>query len=578
MKKILIVIFLIIFLFYAPVINASSNMMSTDSLIIFIHGFNGDSVSSWTNNQTKENWPELIRKDKELQHFTAETYSYEAEFFKQGITTNELATRFMEFLTSRSDAYDNIYIIAYSFGGVISIDAIQRLSQFDNEAFKKIKAVFLIASPLRGVNLLNKGLQFLFPNSSIPDLRKFDINSYLQKIDNGFRVLKIDRTKTGEHVPLVYVTYETKKTKKFKVVDLNEIFPYHDDPIGAFPAEKNHLEISKPKDAKDEIYIWVKKRLLQIAVGVDLPNLVDIDTVLNKSEFYLDTQSRLSINEFNVKQLPPLRIFGEIPYSEFACFDYEIFRKIIDNKNEILFSNELSNPVVTLRFYIEKPKGNLIIYLDDIQFNPLNPKASFQNRLAFLQFQRMLIHNAKLVFWNLEEDKVLFRTGHALPTNLRYNPNIEFIRDIIQKIVNIERYFGIQLQYRTKFTESDIKTIAYIDDVLQGKEIKLGNSHTIHIKNIDEKRDFLSKMKPENYVGGFRYHYHLESEPITLFTSELDLGENLLKISDANFVPSLKEIEDDSFPLPITVQITSKDSTRDILLWHYKSPVKYKVD
>ena len=573
-----ILIFLILFLLYTPANSESSDMMSANSLIIFIHGFNGDSVSSWTNNQTKENWPELIRKDKELQHFTAETYSYEAKYFEQGLTTHELATRFMEFLTSKSDVYDNIYIIAHSFGGVISIDATQRLSQFDNEAFKKIKAVFLIASPLRGINLLNKGLQFILPNHSIPDLRKLDINSYLQKIDNEWRVLTIDRTRTGEHLPFVYVTYETKRTKGFKVVELNEIFPYHDDPMGPFPAEKNHIEISKPKDANDEIYIWVKKRLLQITAGVELPNLVDIDKVLNKSEFYLDTQTKLPIDDFDVKQLPPLRIFSEIPYSGFTCFDYEIFRKIIDNKDEILFSNEHSNPVVTLRFYIKKPRGNLIIYLDDLQFNPLNPKASFQNRLAFLQFQRMLIHNAKLVFWDLEKDKVLFRTGHTLPTNLRYDPNIEFVRDIIQKIVNIERYFGIQLPYRTKFTESDINTITYIDNVLQGKEIKVGNSYALTIKNEEEKNYFLNKMEAGDYFGGFRYQYHSEREPITLFSIELDLGNNLFKIPDANFVPSLKEIENSNLNLPVIIQITSKDPTRDILLWHYRSPVKHKVD
>ncbi|HBB67963.1 MAG: hypothetical protein A2X28_07130 [Elusimicrobia bacterium GWA2_56_46] len=576
---------LIYILFASQALGAQSpTAPKKENLIVFIHGFMGNNQATWTNHDSKAFWPDLIKSDDKFLSFDTDTYSYTAALTQQSLTTNELSTRFLEYLMQKTQEYNNVFIIAHSFGGIITMDTLSKLADSETKVFEKIKGIFLLAVPFKGTDIVTKSLRYLVPSQIMDELEASNTNSFLQNLDT--RWLKLTKERAREHklLPQIHVAYETKKTgvlffRKI-LVDRNALFPYHDDlTAGPLPAQTNHSDIAKPSSNKDEIYRWAARYIDRILEGYSPTIIADYGVNLEQSKYYFDTQSELPASVFSTKALPPLRIFSEDPYSSFNCFDYEQFRLIKETSDYLVFSNENDKSPTTLRFYYMRSTRNVIFYFGDVVFNASKEDASYTNRLDFSKFIRALTNNARLVFWDIEKDSPLFRTGHVLPTNIMSRDNAELIESILQEIVQIERYFGIKFRYRTKYTMVDIEKIKYIGEVLRGKEISLGKTITITLSTLDEKKRFLRGLIPADYIEGYRYHFDFEDEKGDLFGTAIDLGKRNIRVPEAEFKPNAQYLKEnlDKSTGPVTIQIDSLNPNIPIKLWHYRQMVTHEL-
>lgn len=571
-------IFLVVFQKYS--VAQEMPMATKTNLIVFVHGLMGDSRATWTNAASRAYWPDLLKSDPIFGSFDIESYSYPAGFAERGQSLNELAIQFSEYLIQLSRKYDHIFLVGHSYGGVISLDAIMKLAESDPDLFDRIQAVFLLGSPFRGTPNVTKTVRYLAPNLIFEELKEININSYLQALDSKWRNLTM--VKDGHHVPYVFVTYETKKTRvgllnSRVLVDLNSLFPHsRHDP---YPARgKDHHGIAKPLDNQDDIYLWVAERIKRILEGYSPIVLNDLGINLGQSGYLFDTQSHLPENLFLSKRLPPVRIFTELPYSTYSCFDFEEFRLIQENSDRLVFSNEASSPAVIFRFYFVRKSGNLVINFEDMVPNEKRA-ISYVNRLDFMRFQRALMSNARIVFWDINKDAILFRTGHTLPTNLMWDKRAGVVEELLHEIVRIERAFQIAFDFHRQYSQKDLQTIEYVHDVLNGKEIEVVSPFPVLLSNATEKQEFLKQLTPEDYSGGYRHHFHFTHEETPILGTTIDLGEWTLRVPEATFDPPIdvlrKTLGQDGTPVVVKIQALTEEPPMTI--WHHRQRMKHDL-
>lgn len=542
------------------------------NLLLFIHGLNGDGEGTWKNATSGAYWPTLISTDRQFSpSFDVSTYTYPASLSGAGLTTNEYSTQFAEHLSHEAQMYDKIFIIAHSYGGVITMDAAIKLADLDSSAFDKVQAVFLMGVPARGTHNVTKILRYLVPSLIVDELRPFGINSYLQGLEQRWHKL-VDEKKES-HFPLIFVAYETKPTHLAWflnpiIVDSESVSPYWNTREGPYPAKTDHFGIAKPLNQQDDLYQWVAARIQRNLQGYS-PAVIDrLSIEFKESRFQFDTQSKLPENTFLSRRLPAVRIFTELPFATYDCFSNEKFELVKKSSDQLVFSNEAASPAIIFRFYYSRQTGDIEINFNDLMTNQNKP-ISYGDRLSFVRFQRALFSNARIVFWDIEHNRALFRTGPTLPTNLAQTRNGDTIESLLAEIVRIERYFGIQFKFRTEYTSDDILGVQYARRVLNGETIEDAEMQ-ITLTTMDEKREFLKGTVPANYVNDYRYQFNFSKDENSILGSLVDLGSWTLMVPEAVFDPPIDTIRSTLLenPKPVSIMIHSLNTSKPIKLSH----------
>jgi pimeloyl-ACP methyl ester carboxylesterase len=90
-------------------------------IIVFVHGLFGDSVSTWTNKDTKAYFPKLLTQDPIFDGWNIYAVQYPSPIINSTLSIDELAD------TVRSDlesidllGYDNVVFISHSLGGLVT--------------------------------------------------------------------------------------------------------------------------------------------------------------------------------------------------------------------------------------------------------------------------------------------------------------------------------------------------------------------------------------------------------------------------------------------------------------------------
>src|ERR1700719_2735268 len=134
---------------------------NSKGLLIFVHGYQGDKIQTWTNAKSKTSWQNLVLKDSNYQQFKVYSFSYDTNLFGKGLDTFSLAGQLREQIGRKANNVDNVYIIAHSYGGILTMEAVRGMIESKDEDSKKIKAIFLIATPFRGTSVVNSNLAYL---------------------------------------------------------------------------------------------------------------------------------------------------------------------------------------------------------------------------------------------------------------------------------------------------------------------------------------------------------------------------------------------------------------------------------
>jgi pimeloyl-ACP methyl ester carboxylesterase len=236
------------------------------NLIVFIHGFTGDAIQTWTNQESNISWMKLIEDDERLQDFKVMNVGYDTPLRGPSSTIEQIAMRLLGQLKDEGvfDRYKEIYFIAHSMGGLVAKRLLVNLGHPSQvERLSKVRAVLFIATPAQGVEKADWAY-LTSGNPQLRDMSPSDYNSYLQMLENEWLQVISERGANG--FPRSYCAHETKPTGwgLFSRVIVNRTSAMtHCDNIGMEPVDENHINIVKPLNAQSAIYRWAQARLVE---------------------------------------------------------------------------------------------------------------------------------------------------------------------------------------------------------------------------------------------------------------------------------------------------------------------------
>jgi len=145
-------------------------------VIVFVHGVIGDPRATWTNDSTKEFFPDLVVKNRAFDD--ADVYVFGFPSRLRGSTMNidqlsELLHQRLE-LTGITKNYEDIIFVAHSMGGLIVREFLMK----DQDVAKKVPMIYFFATPFTGSDKARLG-QTLGKNPQFTDMISLVNNSFL---------------------------------------------------------------------------------------------------------------------------------------------------------------------------------------------------------------------------------------------------------------------------------------------------------------------------------------------------------------------------------------------------------------
>jgi pimeloyl-ACP methyl ester carboxylesterase len=238
----------------------------TDSLVVFVHGVFGDALATWTSPRTGAYWPDLVAKDTSLNRFAVAVAQYHTPMFSEASTIEGIAESISQDLRDRGiyREFRRVFFVTHSMGGLIMRRALSKLNQPSTVHLldERVGVIFFISTPSSGATLAELG-RWISQNPQLQDMRPINLNTFLKGLDNDWEdTLREIRDVRGKTTPRVYCAYETKSMGGFIIVPFSAMRTRCDENAKDFP--RDHSEIVKPENYADDMYLWVRARLLGI--------------------------------------------------------------------------------------------------------------------------------------------------------------------------------------------------------------------------------------------------------------------------------------------------------------------------
>jgi pimeloyl-ACP methyl ester carboxylesterase len=221
-------------------------------VIVFVSGFRGDSIDTWSNRQTEAYWPRLLVADSDLNGFGIAAIDYQSAPFEHTVRRVENQLHARGIFTK----YKEVYFVAHSMGGLvikrilIGFNASARI-----DLLRRIRLVALLGTPSQGAPAAAIG------SLSYPELEPLGPNSdYVQLLDTLWGYFMRDRQKWSAELPRAACAYETATTAGVELVNRVYANSVCDD---FYPFAMNHTEMAKPESPNADQYLWVRRHILE---------------------------------------------------------------------------------------------------------------------------------------------------------------------------------------------------------------------------------------------------------------------------------------------------------------------------
>ncbi len=217
------------------------------NLIVFVHGITSDARYAWTNGDSNNYWPMLVKEDDTFFGADIIAYDYPSSYWGNGLGISDLAAKFLKDLRSEpvnADAYENIVFVAHSMGGLIVRQALLQSEKLR----EKTPAIFTFATPSGGSSLATL-LDFFSSNQAVRDLKRAidqsagDPDNFLVNLRNSWRNQRMAR-KTWSYC--AFETIGTTKWLVFTAIPVDKLSAELLCDSGLTGVAANHSDIVRP--------------------------------------------------------------------------------------------------------------------------------------------------------------------------------------------------------------------------------------------------------------------------------------------------------------------------------------------
>ena len=230
--------------------------------VVFVHGLTGDAKQTWTNVATNGFWPTWLHE--ELEKISVYSLGYPASALgkpaKKEMGLFERAGNVLELFAGFGIGERPIAFVAHSLGGILVKMVLRKSCEAEEKEWRRVsestKLVFFLATPHLGSELSNFAKAIPYTSKHVTLLANEvglleDLNGHYRAFANG----RADLTTVAY--------YETHLTKVFVVVSSASADP---GVAGTTPiaVDKGHIDICKPGNMEDTVYIGVKRRIQKL--------------------------------------------------------------------------------------------------------------------------------------------------------------------------------------------------------------------------------------------------------------------------------------------------------------------------
>jgi hypothetical protein len=242
----------------------------SDKVIIFVYGFLGDSVSTWTNGQSY--WPAMITNDPDFNGVDVFVYQYPTSIHTD-LTPDQVADDMRVVLKSYdiSDRHQ-LSFVSHSMGGIVTRAYLLKNRDIAN----KTMMLQFYSTPTDGSSLASIGaLAAHLTNLSTSQIEK--LTNDIEKNYLG------DQTRACEAAGFnisSYCAYEELPTFGFRVVNFESATALCNR--ASTGVEANHIDIVKPLDLLSRSYLIFKANLRDSLAHVSLPGAITSSIIRNE--------------------------------------------------------------------------------------------------------------------------------------------------------------------------------------------------------------------------------------------------------------------------------------------------------
>ncbi len=244
------------------------------------------------------------------------TYRYDTPRLSRTSTIEEISVRMLQQIGDKGifENFNEVYFIAHSMGGLVVkrvLVELNRPAQVDK--LRKVKAALFIAAPTQGSNSAELA-SFLSANPQIANMKRADLNVFLQGLENQWQNLMRDRQ--ASLFPRSFCAYETKPT--YGTVVVSRVYAASHCDQTPFPVDENHIDIVKPAGRDGAIYDWARARILETSI-LTQPTVIGAQTKFQSGDHVSDIETLLGeVPDPEYRKLVAAVIHAFEPKSELA--------------------------------------------------------------------------------------------------------------------------------------------------------------------------------------------------------------------------------------------------------------------
>jgi len=223
-------------------------LQGNQSVIVFVHGIFGDSISTWTN-PNGAYFPALLVSDPFFSAYDVYVYEYPSRFLGTGFSIDEIAENMRLTLdTDLASDHKEIIFVSHSMGGLVTRAYLNK----NRAAADRVRLAYFYSTPTTGSELASIA-SLVSRNPHLAKMKPMESADYLADLQRQWLDINFQ-------IPS-FCAYEKQSTYGINVVtqaSASNLCNRRLDPIDA-----DHITIVKPADTRDTPYLALKSAIQQ---------------------------------------------------------------------------------------------------------------------------------------------------------------------------------------------------------------------------------------------------------------------------------------------------------------------------
>jgi hypothetical protein len=221
-------------------------------VIVFVNGIFGDAVSTWTNAQTGQYWPESLSKDPGFEDVDIYVHSFDSPAIATAQSINELAGRLKDFLeVDKVVDHKQVIFICHSMGGLVVRAYLLKVMAPPD----KFPMIFFYATPTNGANITEIA-RHISRNPQLKDMLPLREEGYVGDLEEQWIETYRDAKLNYPAKIASFCAYEKLDTDDVLIVEKQSAIALCNRETRGILAD--HVEIVKPADDRADAYVAFK--------------------------------------------------------------------------------------------------------------------------------------------------------------------------------------------------------------------------------------------------------------------------------------------------------------------------------